>query len=172
MRVTVPHKTSSSSQSSSMPAMAIPLDHDQLAVQLKKRLVRKALWGSGAALIPIPLLDLAVDAALLSSMLNEIHQTFGLTPEHLKALDPAKRHKTFTAIQWVGNHAIGKLVTQALVKTLLTRLGVKLTAGQLVKVVPVAGQIASAALTYAALRHLVTRHIDDCVSVLKRAETL
>jgi uncharacterized protein (DUF697 family) len=143
---------------------------DALAASLKQRLNRKAFWGSGASLIPLPFLDVMVDMALLSNMLNDIHQAFGLTPQQLEALEPNKRQKTFAAIQWVGNKAIGKLVTTALVKTLLVRLGVHLTAGQLSKVVPVVGQIASASLNYAAMRHLITRHIDDCVKVVKQAQ--
>ncbi len=144
-------------------------DVDQLAAVLKKRLSRKALWGSSASLIPLPFIDLAVDVALLSTMLTDIHQTFGLTPAQLEALDPGKRHRTFAAIQWVGNRAIGKLVTGAVVKRLLTGVGMKLTAGQLSKAVPIAGQVASAALNYATLRHIINVHIDDCVKVLKQA---
>jgi hypothetical protein len=47
-------------------------------------------------------------------------------------------------------------------------MGLKLTAGQLSKAVPIAGQIASAALNYATLRYIIHRHIDDCVKVLAR----
>jgi hypothetical protein len=142
---------------------------DQMAAQLKKRLSRKAFWGSSAALIPLPLVDLAVDVALLSNMLNDIHQTFGLSPAQLQALDPGKRHRTFAAIQWVGNRAIGQLVTGAVIKRLITGMGLKLTAGQMSKAVPIAGQIASAALNYGTLRHIINVHIDDCVKVVKQA---
>ena len=43
--------------------------------------------------------------------------------------------------------------------------GVKLTAKQAAKYVPIAGQIVSAALGYAALRALGEQHIKDCVRV-------
>lgn len=142
---------------------------DQMADELKKRMFRKALWGSTASLIPLPLVDLAVDVALLSNMLTDIHQTFGLTPAQLEALDPGKRHRTFAAIQWVGNRAIGQLVTGAVVKRVITGMGLKLTAGQMTKAIPIAGQIASAALNYGTLRHIINVHIDDCVKVVKQA---
>ncbi len=151
-------------------ADAKPVDAlDALAVDLKKRLSRKALWGSASSLIPLPLIDLAVDVALLSNMLNDIHQTFGLTPTQLEMLDTGKRHKTFAAIQFVGNRAIGQFVTAAVVKRLIAGAGIKLTAGQLTKAVPIAGQIASAALNYGTLRHIINTHIDDCVAVIKQA---
>ncbi len=141
---------------------------DATALRLKQRLLRKALWGSASSLIPLPLIDLAVDIALLSSMLDEVHQTLGLSAAQLAELNPNQRHKTFAAIQWVGNRAIGQWVTATVVKRLVAGMGLKLTTAQLSKAVPVAGQIASAALNYSMLRYLVTRHIDDCVKVLKR----
>ena len=143
---------------------------DALAADLKRRLSRKALWGSSAALIPLPLIDLAVDVALLSNMLNDIHTRFGLSPDQLAALDTGKRHKTFAAIQWVGNRAIGQLVTGAVIKRLISGLGIKLTAGQLSKAIPIAGQIASAALNYGTLRYIINKHIDDCVKVVKQSQ--
>jgi hypothetical protein len=150
---------------------AKPLDAiDALAADLKKRLSRKALWGSASSLIPLPLIDLAVDVALLSNMLTDIHQAFGLTPAQLEALDTGKRHKTFAAIQWVGNRAIGQFVTAAVVKRIISSAGIKLTAGQLTKVIPIAGQIASAALNYGTLRHIANTHIDDCVKVVKQVQ--
>jgi hypothetical protein len=61
------------------------------------------------------------------------------------------------------------LVTGAVIKRLIAGLGLKLTAGQMSKAVPIAGQIASAALNYGTLRHIINVHIDDCVKVLKQA---
>jgi hypothetical protein len=150
------------------PPLSAAAHHTTLAASLKKSMSRKALIGSSVSLIPLPLLDLAVDVVLLSRMLDEVHQAFGLSPAHLQALDSGKRHKTFAAIQWVGNRAIGQFVTAAVVKRLIAGMGLKLTAGQLSKAVPIAGQIASAALNYATLRYIIHRHIDDCVKVLAR----
>lgn len=141
-----------------------------LARSLKKKLSRKALIGSSVSLIPVPLLDLAVDVVLLTRMLDEVHQAFGLSPAQLEHMDTGKRHKTFAAIQWVGNRAIGQFVTAAVVKRLITGLGIKLTAGQLSKAVPIAGQLASAALNYATLRYIINRHIDDCVKVVQHTQ--
>jgi hypothetical protein len=141
------------------------------AALLKRRLSRKALLGAASSLIPLPLIDLAVDVALLSSMLNEVHTAFGLSPAQQAALDAGQKHKLFAAIQWVGNRAIGQLVTAALVKRMVAGMGLKLTAGQLSKAVPVAGQLASAAINYATLRHIVNQHIDDCVKVLIAAQS-
>lgn len=141
-----------------------------LATDLKRRCARKALLGAASSLIPIPLIDLAVDAVLLTQLLTQVNEAFGLAPAQIDALESGKRHRTFAAIQFVGNRVIGKIVTRAIVTTLLKGLGLKLTAQQLSKAVPIAGQIASATLNYAALRMVVNQHIDDCVRVVQRAQ--
>ena len=148
-------------------AQSLPIDI--LAAQLKKSLARKALLGASSSLIPLPLIDLAVDAILLANMLNEVHEKMGLTPAQINGLDANKRQRTYAAIQFVGNRAIGTLVTRAVVTGLVKGIGLKLTAQQLTKAVPIAGQVASAALNFATLRHLVNTHIDDCVRVVKQA---
>ena len=167
-RLKLAHTAAASQASKEIPAM---LSVDVLASQLKKTLARKALLGSGASLIPLPLIDLAVDAVLLVNVFKDIHTAFGLTPAQIDALDTGKRHRVYAAIQFVGNRAIGKVVTAAVVKGLVKGIGLKLSAQQLTKAVPIAGQIASAALNYATLRHLIFSHIDDCVRVVKQAQS-
>jgi hypothetical protein len=100
-----------------------------------------------------------------------VNQAFGLSPEQINALDAGKRQRTYAAIQFVGNRIIGQIVTRAVVTTLVKGIGLKLTAGQLAKAVPIAGQIASAALNYGTLRVVVNKHIDDCVRVVQRSQS-
>ena len=49
-------------------------------------------------------------------------------------------------------------------------IGIRLTAAQAAKFVPLAGQAASAALNFAALRWLGEQHIKDCVRVVQEAK--
>ena len=48
-------------------------------------------------------------------------------------------------------------------------VGMRLTTKQAVKYVPLAGQVAAAALGYTALRYLGEQHIRDCVRVLRES---
>lgn len=166
----LPHSSSGAAQASAQAQADLPVD--VLAAQLKKTLARKILLSSGASLIPLPLIDLAVDAIVLVNILNEVHTALGLSPAQIAALDAGKRQRTYAAIQFVGNKAIGKMITQAVVVSLVKGVGIKLTGQQLAKAVPIAGQIASAALNYATLKHLVHAHIDDCVQVLKQSNVV
>jgi len=67
-------------------------DPAMLAVvrQCRQLLHRRALVAGVASAVPVPGLDWAVDAALLSRLIPAINAAFGLTPEPLDRLDPRK----------------------------------------------------------------------------------
>jgi uncharacterized protein (DUF697 family) len=141
------------------------------AIQRSRQLLgRKALLAAAASAIPLPGLDWAADAALLSRLVPQISAQFGLSVTQLEHLAPHKRERVQKAATAVGALLVGKLMTRELLMTLARRAGVRLTAQQLTKYVPLAGQIVSAALGYAALRALGELHIRDCVRVVQAAQ--
>ncbi|NMM79407.1 hypothetical protein B2J86_00425 [Acidovorax sp. SRB_14] len=143
----------------------------QAAVQRAHRLLhRRALMAAVASTVPVPGLDWAVDAALLSRLLPRINAEFGLSPQQLDQLDPHKREQVQKAVAMVGSVLIGKFVTKDLVLKATQALGMRMTGRQLAKYVPLAGQAVSAALGYATLRYLGEQHIQDCVRVVQAAQ--
>jgi uncharacterized protein (DUF697 family) len=141
------------------------------AVQQSHRLLhRRALVAAAASAVPVPGLDWAVDAALLSRVLPQISAQFGLSPEQIDALDPRTHEQVQKAIGLVGSVLIGKLITREMVLRLASTVGVRLTTKQVAKYVPLAGQAVSAALGYTVLRYLGTQHIRDCVRICKTAQ--
>ncbi|WP_407059806.1 hypothetical protein [Comamonas composti] len=140
------------------------------ATNARRILHRRALIGAAAGSLPIPGLDWAVDAALLARLLPRINKEFGLTPEQLDELSPSKREQVQKAIALVGSVLIGKLITRDMVVRLGRAAGMRMTASQAAKYVPIAGQAAAAALGYATLRYLGERHIQDCIRVVEQAE--
>lgn len=136
----------------------------------RRLLHRRALAGAAASTVPIPGLDWAVDAALLTSLLPEINSQFGLTPLQLERLPAHKRHQVQKAVGVVGSVVIGRVVTRDLVLRLARTIGVRLSAKQAAKYVPLAGQAVAAVMGYAALRYLGEEHIKDCVQVVKDAK--
>lgn len=140
------------------------------AANARKLLHCRALIGAAASSLPIPGLDWLVDAALLAKMLPRINREFGLTPEQLDALEPSKREQVQKAVGMVGSVLIGKLITRDMVVRLARAAGMRMTATQAAKYVPLAGQAAAAALGYATLRYLGERHIQDCIRVVEAAE--
>lgn len=135
----------------------------------RKLLHRRAMMAAAAGVVPVPGLDWAVDAALLTRLIPQINAEFGLTPAQLDRLTPHKREQVQKAVGMVGSALIGRLITRELVMRALRIVGVRLTAQQAAKFVPLAGQAASAALGYATLRYLSEMHLRDCVEVAKSA---
>jgi uncharacterized protein (DUF697 family) len=143
----------------------------EAAVKRSRKLLNKrALVAAAASAVPVPGLDWAVDAALLSKLIPEINKEFGLTPAQLDQLDPKKRDQVQKAVAMVGSVLIGKFISRDLVLKAATKIGVRLSTKQLAKYVPFAGQIVSAAVGYAAIRYFGEEHMKDCIRVARSAQ--
>lgn len=143
----------------------------ELAVTRSKKILhKKALLAAVASSVPVPGLDWAADAALLTKLIPQINREFGLSAEQIDALHPEKREQVQRAVALVGSVLIGKLITQEMVVKVVTSIGVRMTSKQVSKFVPFAGQAISAAIGYAALRYLGEQHLRECVEVAKQAQ--
>lgn len=141
------------------------------AVRRSRQLLhRRGLVAAVASTIPVPGLDWAVDAALLSRLLPRISAEFGLTPAQLDSLDPGSREQVQKAVALVGSVLIGKFITRDLLLLAAEKIGVRLTVQQAAKYVPLAGQAVSAAMGYTAVRYLGEQHIRDCLRVVQTAQ--
>ena len=137
--------------------------------QSSKLLHRKALMAALASATPVPGLDMAVDAALLSRLIPQISNNFGLSDQQIARLPPAKRDKVQNTVNMLGGVLIGKLITKDVIMRAAKTIGLRLTAQQASKYVPIAGQAVAAALGYATLRYLGEQHLRDCVRVAHEA---
>jgi uncharacterized protein (DUF697 family) len=144
-------------------------DIDAVARQCRKLATRRALISAGASVVPLPGVDIVIDISVLMSMIEDINAAFGLTPEQIERLAPRRKLFAYKAVMAVGSSLIGRVVTRELVIRVLKTVGVRLTAKQAARAVPVAGQVVAASLSFAALKYLGDRHIEDCVRV---ADTL
>jgi uncharacterized protein (DUF697 family) len=135
----------------------------------RKMLHKRALMAGAVSAVPVPGLDWAVDAAMLSKLIPEINKEFGLTPQQLDSLNPKKREQVQKAVAMVGSVLIGKLISKDLVMAAATKIGMRLTTKQLAKYVPFAGQIVAATVGYAAIRYLGEEHMKDCIRVAQKA---
>jgi hypothetical protein len=136
----------------------------------RKLLNRRALVGAAASAVPVPGLDWAVDAALLSRLLPAINAEFGLTPEQLDRLPRHKREQVQKAVSVVGSMVVGKFITRDLVLRFAGVVGMRMTTKQAAKYVPLAGQALAALIGYTAIRYLGEEHIRDCVEVCQAAQ--
>ena len=151
--------------------MALDDVNMQAAVKRSRKMLHKrALLAGAVSAVPIPGLDWAVDAAMLSKLIPEINKEFGLTPQQLDSLNPKKREQVQKAVTMVGSVLIGKLISKDLVIAAATKIGLRLTTKHLAKYVPFAGQIIAATVGYAAIRYLGEEHMKDCIRVAQQAQ--
>jgi uncharacterized protein (DUF697 family) len=143
----------------------------EAAVKRSRKLLNKrAMVAAAASAVPVPGLDWMVDAAMLSKLIPEINKEFGLTQQQLDRLEPKKRDQVQKAVTMVGSVLIGKFISRDLVIKAATKIGVRLTTKQVAKYVPLAGQLVSAAVGYAAIRYFGEEHMKDCIRVARQAE--
>jgi hypothetical protein len=108
------------------------------------------------------------DVGVLVKLLPEISAAFGLSAEQVQRLAPDRRLVVYKAISAGGSMVLGRLVTKDLVLMLLKTVGIRLSTQQAAKYLPVAGQVASAALTYSALQYVCEQHIRQCEAVSRQ----
>ena len=143
------------------------------AIRRSRRLLsRKALVAAAVGAVPIPGLDWAADATLLSRVIPQISAEFGLSVTQLDRLAPYDRERIQKAAAAVGALLVGRIVTRELLISLARQAGIRLTAQQAAKFVPLVGQVVSASLSFAALRTLGELHIRDCVKVAQSVRHL
>jgi uncharacterized protein (DUF697 family) len=147
---------------------ATPAQIEAAARDCRKMVSRRALLAAGVAVVPIPGVDWATNVGVLLKVLPEINRRFGLSAEQVERLAPDRRLVVFKAITAGGSLLVGRIVTRELVMTALRMVGVRLTAQQAVKYVPIAGQGLSAVLTYGALRYVCEQHIKQCIAICEQ----
>jgi uncharacterized protein (DUF697 family) len=138
---------------------------DPRIAECRRLVSRQALLAAGAALVPIPGLDIAADVTLLMRLLQQINEQFGLTQAQIEALSPDRKAIVFKTITTVGSGLIGRVITRELVLHVIRKVGVRMTAKQMTRYIPLAGQALSAALAYSAMHYVCNQHINDCARV-------
>lgn len=145
-----------------------PGDIEAVVAQCRRLVNKRALIAAGVAAVPIPGVDWVTDVAVLMKLLPDINRAFGLTPEQVERLSPDRRLVVYKAISAGSGLLVGRLVTRELVMKLLRMVGVRLTAQQAAKYVPIAGQVVSAGLTFSSLKYVCEQHIQQCAEVSRR----
>ena len=151
--------------------LTLPPPHLQdIARRCRKRVSKRALFAAGVAMLPVPGLDWVTDVGLLMKLLPQISAEFGLTPAQIDRLAPERRLVVYKAISAGGGLLAGKIVTRDLVLKLVKLVGVRLSAQQAAKYVPLAGQAVSAVLTFTALKFVCEQHIRQCMAVARQLQ--
>ena len=128
---------------------------------------KRALVSAGVAVVPVPFLDVMVDASMLTVLIPEISRRFGLAPEQIAAFDAETKKVVWSEVAKRGSQFIGLVVTRTLVRQSVQNMATKVISKQVAKFIPFGGQMVAAGLGYFVLRRIVYQHIDDCYEVAK-----
>ncbi|HUG57340.1 MAG TPA: hypothetical protein VL002_03800 [Candidimonas sp.] len=146
-------------------------DLDKVRMQCKKLVSRRALMSAGAAVIPIPGLDIGTDVAILMKLIPTINEKFQLTPSQIQELSPELRKIIVVGGASMGMGLIGKALTSDRIIGLLMRLGAKRIATKsIAKYVPFIGSAISATISYYLLRKVGNAHINECYALARTIE--
>lgn len=149
-------------------APATEADIAAISADCTRLVRRRAAWAAGVAALPLPGLDVVSDLTAFTLVVEEINAAFGLSAAQLGRLQPRLRVVAYEAAAALGGMLVGKVVTRELVLQVLRRAGVRLAAKSVARVVPVAGQLASAAIGYAVFRRLANQHVAACAAVARQ----
>ena len=119
------------------------------------------------AALPIPGPDVAADVGILLEMIPAINRRFGLAPEQIAELSPAIQGVVLASISRVSSTLVGKALTKELLVVVLKRIGVRIAAKSAARIVPLLGSALSAGISFAAMRMVGNRHVDECYAVAR-----
>lgn len=142
-----------------------PKEIEETRQRCRRLVRRRAAMSAGVAAVPIPGMDVAADLRLFTMLIDDVNREFGLSADQIDRLQPKFRLIAYEAAISIGGMLVGKVITKELVLTLVRRSGVKLLARQATKIVPLAGQAASAAIGFFAFRQIGYQHVDACAKV-------
>ena len=147
------------------------LPGDALRQECRQLARRRALLAAASSLVPIPGVDLAADIALLTHTIARINGHFGLTEAQINGLS-AQRQATLYALLTKGGGTLAtRLTTAGLIGRILQKIGLRLTAMELVRIVPVAGQLVAAGIGYWSFNYVAISHIVRCEKVVAQLAT-
>ena len=144
---------------------------EAIRVYCRRQVTQRAAFSGAVAALPLPMLDAAADLGILMRLLPKISAEFELRPEDIAKQDPESRAVIYTAAKTLGDSFVGKIVTKRMIAGILAKLGTRVAGKSFAKFAPVVGQVASASLSFALMRHIGLKHVEDCYAVARaRAE--
>jgi len=149
----------------------LPRDHNEL-----NRIREECYWivtqrsalSGGAALVPIPGVDIAADIGLLLQLIPEINRRFGLDPSQIDQYDIQTKMFIYNLIINMGASIAGQVITKELILLLFKKVGVRVTAKQVTKYIPFVGQAVAGILSFTAMKLLCDHHVTECYEIVKR----
>ena len=143
-------------------------DIDAVRERCRRLVRRRAAVSAGVAAVPIPGVDVVSDLRLFTQLIDDVNHEFGLSPAQIDRMQPKLKLIAYEAAVSLGGMLVGKVVTREVVAAVLKRSAGKMAAKQAGKLVPIAGQLASATIGFFAFRQIGYQHVEACAKVARQ----
>ncbi|MDO5651385.1 MAG: hypothetical protein Q4G13_04520 [Moraxella sp.] len=146
------------------------LNLDKVRLECQAMVKSYAKVSAGAAVIPMPFLDVAVDAAILTKFLPEISEKFGLIDSAKEAATINTKDARFKSFADSAISFGGLVATRGIVKKTFQGFGGRVISKQVTKYIPLGGQIVAATMSYMIFKKIAYNHIDECYALAKEIQ--
>lgn len=143
------------------------LDLDAIRTECLDLVKKRAYLSAGASAVPIPLLDVAFDAGMLSQLLPEISHKFGLAEEQMAMFNPETREVNWKVASERGIAFAGLVASRGVTRMTIQGMGTRILSRQVIKFIPLGGTIVAASMGYFVFKKIATSHVDDCYKAAK-----
>ncbi len=143
------------------------LDLEQVKKECIAMVKRRARVSAGVAIVPVPFFDVAVDASMLTMLLPEISERFGLLKDRQGAVDLESREVHWKELKNRTIDFAGLMATRGIVKKTVQGFGGRIAAKQVTKFIPLGGQLVAGTMGYMIFKKIATDHINECYNLAK-----
>ncbi|WP_168407413.1 hypothetical protein [Acinetobacter indicus] len=143
------------------------LNLEQVRADCLELVKKRAYVSAGAAVIPVPFLDVVIDVGILSQLIPEINARFGLSPEQVSVYDPGTKQIHWQELRKRGIEFSGLVVARTAVKKSLNNVAAKVITKQVTKFIPLGGQLVAASLGYFVMKKVAEAHVEESYKIAK-----
>lgn len=143
------------------------LNLDRVREECLELITKRAYFSAGAAIIPVPFLDVVIDVGILSQLIHEVNARFGLAPEQVSVFDYQTKQVHWNELRKRGIEFSGLVVARTAVKKSINNFAAKLITKQVTKFIPLGGQIIAASLGYFVMKKVAEAHVEECYRTAK-----
>lgn len=136
--------------------------------ECRTMVTKRAIVSGAAALVPLPAADIAADIAMLMELLPAISNKFGLTKEQIDEYDYQLKMLIFKLIRRTGAEVVGRVVTKEMIIVIIKRIGMRVSAKQIAKYIPIIGQTCAASISATSMKIVGNSHVEDCYKIAKQ----
>jgi len=146
------------------------LNLEQIREECLELIKKRAYMSAGAAVIPVPFLDVLIDVGILSQLIPEINARFGLAPEPVSVFDPKTNQVQWDELRKRGVQFSGFVVARTAVKKSINNVAAKYITKQVTKFIPLGGQLIAASLGYFVMKKVAEAHVEDSYKLAKNIQ--